>query len=141
MRAEEMVLVKAEALAHAGKFDEAKTTLESLMKLRNPSGYADQLASLTNSAAISFTSFGATTTLMDMILLQRRIELWGESERIFDILRQKTGFDRNAPNSNHSQKLNFDTRQPDSKEFILTIPQKEFDGNPNLDATADQNPI
>ena len=111
------------------------------MKLRNPSGYADQLASLTNSAAISFTSFGATTTLMDMILLQRRIELWGESERIFDILRQKTGFDRNAPNSNHSQKLNFDTRQPDSKEFILTIPQKEFDGNPNLDATADQNPI
>ena len=141
MRAEEMVLLKAEAQAHAGKFGEAKTTLESLMKLRNPGGYADQLTGLTNSADLSYTSFGANTTLMDMIMLQRRIELWGESERIFDVLRLKTGFDRNAPGSNHSQKLNFNTRQVDSKEFILTIPQKEFDGNPNMDATADQNPI
>jgi hypothetical protein len=77
-----------------------------------------------------------------MIILQRRIELWGETERIFDILRMKTGFNRNAAGSNHSQKLaNINTLLPDNKEFILTIPQKEFDSNPALDATTDQNPM
>jgi hypothetical protein len=78
---------------------------------------------------------------MDLILLQRRIELWGESQRIFDILRLKTGFDRKAPNSNHSFQVNFNTLLPDNKEFILTIPQKEFDGNPNMNIATDQNPL
>ena len=142
MRAEEMQLVKAEALCHNGQYPEAKAALEELMKLRNPTGYANQLTSLTNSKDISFASYGSVTTLMDMILLQRRIELWGESERIFDVLRLKTGFDRNAPNSNHSQKLaTINTLEPASKHFILTIPQKEFDGNKSLDATKDQNPL
>ena len=143
MRAEEMQLVKAEALCHNGQYPEAKAALEALMKLRNPTGYANQLASLTMSKDLSFVSYGSVTTLMDMILLQRRIELWGEAERIFDILRLKTGFDRTAPNSNHSQKLlpTINTLEPASKHFILTIPQKEFDGNPSLDATKDQNPL
>lgn len=143
MRAEEMQLVKAEALCHNGQYAEAKAAISELMKLRNPTGYAQQLEGLTDSKDISFGSYGTVTTLMDMILLQRRIELWGESERIFDILRLKTGFDRTAPNSNHSQKLlpNINTLEPANKNFILTIPQKEFDGNTALDATADQNPL
>lgn len=141
MRAEDMVLIKAEALCKAGSYTEAKTAIESLMKLRNPTGYATQLSSVSLSNAISFTSFGTVTTLMDLILLQRRIELWGESERIFDILRLKTGFSRNAPNSNHPVLLTFNTLDPANKEFILTIPQKEFDGNPNLKIATDQNPL
>lgn len=142
MRSEEMLLVKAEALCHNKQYPEAKAEITKLMKLRNPSGYTQQLNGLTDSDAISFVSFGTVSTLMDMILLQRRIELWGESERIFDILRLKTGFNRNAPSSNHSQKLPaIDTLLPDNKEFILTIPQKEFDGNKSLDATKDQNPL
>ena len=67
--------------------------------------------------------------------------IWGEAERIFDIQRLKMGFDRTAPNSNHSQpNVGFDTTQPESNNFILAIPQKEFDGNPNM-GPADQNPI
>lgn len=141
MRAEEMVILKAEALCQAASYAEAKTTIESLMKLRNPTGYAMQLSAVSLSNTISFPSFGTVTTLMDLILLQRRIELWGESQRIFDILRLKTGFDRHAPNSNHSFQVNFNTLLPDNKEFILTIPQKEFDGNPNMNIATDQNPL
>lgn len=141
MRAEDMVLIKAEALCHAGSYAEAKLAVESLMKLRNPTGYAQQLSSVTLNNTISFASFGTVTTLMDIILQQRRIELWGESERIFDILRLKTGFDRKAPNTNHPVVLTFNTLDPANKEFILTIPQKEFDGNPSLSIATDQNPL
>ena len=38
-------------------------------------------------------------------------------------------------------KLSDETRQPDYKGFILTIPQSEFDGNINMDPIADQNPL
>jgi len=141
MRAEEMQLVKAEALCRAGNYTEAKDALVSLMKLRDP-GYEMSLEGLEMSNELTMGSIGDVNTLLDMIVLQRRIELWGETERIFDILRMKTGFDRNAVGSNHTQKLpNINTLQPDNKEFILTIPQKEFDSNPAMDATADQNPI
>ena len=43
--------------------------------------------------------------------------------------------------SNHVVKLSDETRQPDYKGFILTIPQSEFDGNINMDPIADQNPL
>jgi len=141
MRAEEMVLVKAEALANDNKLAEARTALESLMSLRNPTGYQGILNAMTLSNQHTMGSIGTPTTLMDQIILQRRIELWGEAERIFDIQRLKMGFDRNAAGSNHSFKPTFNTLEIASKEFILTIPQKEFDGNPNMNATTDQNPL
>ncbi|QBR13385.1 RagB/SusD family nutrient uptake outer membrane protein [Sphingobacterium sp. CZ-2] len=141
MRAEEMQLVKAEALANAGRLAEAKTALEDLLKLRNPSGYQAMLANVTMSKDLTMGSIGAPRTLMDHIILQRRIELWGEAERAFDILRLKTGFDRKAGNTNHSFFVNWNTLEPANKEMILTIPQKEFDGNKSLDATKDQNPM
>lgn len=141
MRAEEVQLVRAEALCRAGQLDQAKAALEELMELRNPTGYQQILNGLTMSNNYTMGSIGSPTTLLDMIILQRRIELWGESERIFDILRMKTGFDRRANGTNHSAIPTFDTLDPANKEFILTIPQKEFDGNPNMDATRDQNPM
>ena len=141
MRAEEMQLVKAEALCNADQYAEAKSALAELLKLRNPTGYEAGLNQATLSKSITAGSTGTPVTLMDHILLQRRIELWGEAERIFDILRLKTGFNRNAANSNHTSKPTWNTMEAASKEFILTIPQKEFDGNPNMDATKDQNPL
>ncbi|GAB3413307.1 RagB/SusD family nutrient uptake outer membrane protein [Niabella aquatica] len=141
MRAEEMQLVKAEALCHAEKYAEAKEALAALWKLRNPTGYQAALDQATLSKELTMGSTGTPITLMDYIILQRRIELWGEAERIFDILRLKTGFNRNAAGSNHSSKPTWNTLDPANKEFILTIPQKEFDGNPNMNATTDQNPL
>ncbi len=142
MRREEMELVKAEALCRSEKYTEAREILVKIMKLRDPQGYELSLTGITDSKELTMGSIGTPTTLLDMILLQRRIELWGETERIFDIMRLKTGFNRNAANSNHSQKITtIDTSIPDNKEYILTIPQKEFDSNPQMDATKDQNPI
>ena len=34
-----------------------------------------------------------------------------------------------------------DTEDPESYAWVLTIPQTEFDGNPNMDPSKDQNPI
>lgn len=140
LRAEEMQLVLAEALANADRLPEAKDALAALMSRRNPN-YQAILDNVVMSKELRMGSIGTPTTLMDQIILQRRIELWGEAERIFDILRLKTGFSRNAPGTNHSALLTWDTLDPDNKEFILTIPQKEFDGNPNMDANTDQNPM
>lgn len=145
MRAEEMQVVLAEALCRDQKYAEAKTELEKLLKLRYPANYDwaanSPIKNATMSNEYTMGSIGSAKTLLDHILLQRRIELWGEAERIFDLQRLKIGFDRNASGSNHSQKnLSFDTKQPAAKEFILTIPQKEFDGNPNM-GPADQNPM
>lgn len=141
MRAEEMQLVKAEALCHAERYAEAKDALAALWKLRNPTGYQATLDQATLSKELTMGSTGSPVTLMDHIILQRRIELWGEAERIFDVLRLKTGFNRNVTGSNHSSKPTWNTLEAASKEFILTIPQKEFDGNPNMNATTDQNPL
>ena len=141
MRAEEMQLVMAEALCHDKKYAEAKTELEKLLKLRNPD-WATMLDNAVMSDNYTMGSIGTATTLMDHIILQRRIELWGEAERIYDIQRLKQGFDRGVKDvSNHSQFIPaINTKEVGSKEFILTIPQKEFDGNPNM-GPADQNPM
>ena len=75
---------------------------------------------------------------MDEIILQRRIELWGEGFRIYDIMRLKTGVSRNWSGSNHPVSL--EISDPDSWDWIMMIPQMEFDGNINMDPGNDQNP-
>lgn len=142
MRKAEMQLVYAEALCRDQKYTEAKAALEELLKVRRDD-WATVLDGVTMSNELTMGSIGDAKTLMDHIILQRRIELWGEAERIFDLQRLKMGFDRGsaAGGSNHSNFLPaFDSKVPASKEFILTIPQKEFDGNPNM-SPADQNPM
>ena len=148
LRLEEMILVKAEAECHAGQYDNAINTLKPLMQNRMDAeafkNYETYLAGLQKSNNITFTggTYGAITTLMDEILLQRRIELWGEGRRLFDIIRLKTGFTRNFPDTNHSNLLQtIDTSTPDSKYFIFPLPQSEFDGNTSLNVSTDQNPV
>jgi hypothetical protein len=72
------------------------------------------------------------------ILLERRIELWGEGFRGFDLKRLKLGVDRN--NSNHNPLVARTMTLPaESGEFIYQIPQAEIDANPNI-GEEDQNP-
>ncbi|MGL5318450.1 MAG: RagB/SusD family nutrient uptake outer membrane protein [Bacteroidales bacterium] len=148
MRLEEMVLIKAEAECHAGQYDNAIATLKTLMAKRLPAAdqanYSSYLSNLTKSGNVTFTqgTYGDVSTLMDEIILQRRIELWGEGRRLYDIIRLKTGFTRNFPETNHSNKLeSIDTATPDSKYFIFPLPQSEFDGNPSISLETDQNPV
>ena len=60
-----------------------------------------------------------STTLLDEILLQRRIELWGEGVRLLDYRRYI---------------------DPENWELTMMIPMTEFDGNESLNITTDQNP-
>lgn len=138
MRKAEMYLNEAEALCQLGQYPQARALLEELVGYKDPD-YAERLSQVTDSKTLNLKSFGAISTLMDEIILQRRIELWGEGFRVLDIMRLKTGMDRGWTGSNHPVKSPVIT-DADSWDYIMMIPQKEFDGNPQMDPSKDQNP-
>jgi len=146
MRHEEMMLVEAEAMCMQGKYGEARSVLEELIAQRDDShdisSRIDANTLTTSDANGPTTPAMGAVTLLDEIILQRRIELWGEVGRIFDIKRLKTGFTRNFEGSNHVDKLlTRNTLNPQYPDFVMSIPQSEFDGNSSLDETSDQNPF
>jgi hypothetical protein len=144
MRHEEMLLIKAEAQCMQDNYTGARATLTELIDERGDydlSRYTDSKVLTTTDANGPTTPAGGAVTLLDGIMLQRRIELWGEAGRILDIQRSQTGFTRTFTGSNHSAKLANINTDVASKEFILTIPQTEFDGNINMDEQKDQNPL
>ncbi len=145
MRHEEMMLIKAEAMCMQGKYSEARVVLNELMAERDPdyeiSNLTDANTLTTDDANGPTTPAGGSVTLLDEIILQRRIELWGETGRIMDIKRLKTGFSRNFEGSNHPDKLlSRNTLDPEYPDFVMSIPQSEFDGNENMNENSDQNP-
>lgn len=127
MRASEMYLIQAEALARQGQDANARTILEQLVKARN--------------SAYSAATFSGTA-LVNEILLQRRIELWGEGFSMFDIKRNNSGLNRPSGTGNHGAP-NFNpvvyTLPPSSPLFLMRIPQRELDNNSAM-TPADQNP-
>ena len=145
MRLEEAVLIRAEALCRLGEYKEAREALCELGSRRDP-GYAARVSKLSGDEQ-TFASTGVVKTLMDEILLQRRIELWGETGRIFDILRLGKGWTRDwtvgNEKSNHTNILSkypeYAAFPADYMECILMIPQTEIDNNPNI-SDEDQNP-
>lgn len=128
MTVAEMYLIKAEGLARQGGKDaDAIAALETLVKARYP---AYSAAGLTGQA------------LIDEILLQRRIELWGEGFGLWDIKRLNQGLNRPTGPGNHgapNYNPNVFTTSPKDARFLMRIPQKELDNNVNM-TTADQNP-
>ena len=145
MRLEEAVLIKAEALCRLKEYKDARAALCELGSRRDP-GYAARVSRLEGDEQ-TFSSTGVVKTLLDEILLQRRIELWGETGRIFDILRLGKGWTRNwtvgGEKSNHTNILSkyseYAAFPADYIECILMIPQTEIDNNPNI-SDEDQNP-
>ena len=119
MRAAEMVLIEAEALARQGQNAQAATVLKELMSNRQPSW---------NQSSVS----------VDDVLLQRRIELWGEGFAYFDLKRNNRGIDRNYDGSNHLAGYlhtipAFDVR------WTYQIPQTEMQENSHIQ-DSEQNP-
>lgn len=137
MRVEEMYLTAAEAACQSDDDITAKKYLTALMNERD----ADYTTAKTGKDLTELTS-GETGSLLEEILIQRRIELWGEYGRIYDIRRLKQGFRRTTDMGWPTSALlsNRPTDNPESYMWVLTIPQTEFDGNENMDGTTDQNP-
>lgn len=124
MRAAEMYLTEAEALARSGKSAEAADVLYDLISTRD-------------SAYTKSTSTG--TALVDEILLHRRIELWGEGFAWFDMKRNGVALVRDYTGSNHVAfgNKNYDS---DANEMVFQIPLKELDNNDQIGEN-DQNPL
>jgi starch-binding outer membrane protein, SusD/RagB family len=124
MRASEMYLIEAEALARTNQPGQAKTVLESLVQTRLP----------------GYTTSATGQALIDEILLQRRIELWGEGFSLLDLKRLNMPLIRPSGEGNHDPALAVVfTRSITHPAFLFRIPQDEIDANDAL-TVADQNP-
>jgi hypothetical protein len=130
-----MQLIIAETACRLGNEDEAITALNNLMKTRD----ANYDCSGKTGTAMGALTTDETGSLLEEIILQRRIELWGEYGRIYDIKRLRQGFVRTAemghPSAGLLETLHVD--DPESFDWVLTIPQAEFDANKFMV----QNPI
>ena len=142
MRASEMLLVEAEALARDGFPEKAVVPLNELRHARGLGDY-----DLTGKSQ---------QDVIDEILMERRRELWGEGFGITDILRTQQSVKR-VMLSAEEQKQEVDAWQegggfakrnplghwfvtfsegevfvPNSTNYLYAIPKEETDANPNL---------
>lgn len=138
MRVEEMYLMLAEANCRLGDDAAATKALMTVMAQRDRS----YTCTKTGTALGELTS-DVTGSLLEEIITQRRIELWGEYGRVYDIKRLKQGFIRTAEMGWPTTALltNRPTNNPENYMWVMTIPQSEFDGNINMDPAKDQNPL
>lgn len=122
MRVAEMYLIEAEALARAGGQDaEAAQVLFELASKRDPD---------------YVLSANTGQDLIDEIMIQRRVELWGEGFRFYDLKRLNLPLDRNGANHSVAVASTMDVPAGDiTWEFL--IPRTELNSNEN----AVQNPL
>lgn len=140
MRYEEMCLIAAEAACHENDYDNARLYLKELLKKRD-TNYEAAIASYSDGNTINNETSTTINNLMDFILLQRRIELWGEAPRMHDIKRLGLGVNRNFADDELNNHVYVKSWAPRHKHFIYAIPQKEFEGNSALNLETDQNPL
>jgi len=118
MRAAEMYLIEAEAKVRQGDASGAATVLGELMKNRQP-------------------SWNKQTVSLDDVLLQRRIELWGEGFAGFDLRRLNKGFDRDYEGTNHLAGFIIAVPAQDPK-WVYQLPQREMQENTKI-SESEQN--
>ncbi len=115
MRVSEMCLIEAEAQARLGFDVLAAAALYEMAFVRDPS---------------YVLSVNAGQALIDEIMIQRRVELWAEGERFFDLKRLNLPLDRNG--GNHSSSINgtlMDVPAGDTR-WTRLIPLDEMNANP-----------
>jgi hypothetical protein len=110
MRAAELYLIEAEAQARNANYPAAAAVLYTLAVNRDPS-YV--LSSQTGAA------------LIDEIMTQRRVELWGEGFRFYDLKRTNTALNRTGANHNATYANVLNVPAGD-KTWQFLIPQDEI---------------
>lgn len=124
MRTAEMVLIQAEALARKGEYEQAADVLRPMMNKYFDGGWDVQRVSVED------------------VMLQRRIELWGEGFSFFDLKRTNKGIDRAYDGNNHLENYQLQVPAHDVR-WTYQIPLSAFDSsdeNFDLDHETDQNP-
>ncbi|MDC1106639.1 RagB/SusD family nutrient uptake outer membrane protein [Prolixibacteraceae bacterium] len=115
MRVGEMFLIEAEAEARSGNFAKAQSVLNELVSTRDK----------------TFKTTLSGEALIDQILLQRRIELWGEGFRLMDLQRLNKGYTRDYKGTNHNSTVLL-TVPAASPLFLHAIPRNEMDTNDKM---------
>ena len=113
IRASSLYYVQAEALARQGREAEAKQVLFEIASKRDK---AYTLSSKTGNE------------LINEIILQKRIELWGEGYAWFDMKRLNTPLERVYTGTNHT----FGRFNLTPDKFRFQIPNKEINNNPQI---------
>lgn len=118
MRAAEMYLIEAEAYARmGGKETEARAALNALRQNRET--VAGNYVASTNTGV----------ALIDEIMLNRRLELWGEGFRFYDLKRLNLPLSRTG--ANHQVSLCIETAiAAGDVRWEWLIPKQEMDSNP-----------
>ena len=125
MRIEEMYFIEAEAVAHKN-LNEGKKLLEDFIRTRNP-----EYTSNANSIK---------TFLIDDLLLQKRIEFWGEGILIYDYKRLNAGIERGYSGTNHASVYRFNCKGR-SPQWNIVVTRGEFQSNQGItDATNNPDP-
>lgn len=124
MRAAEMYLIEAEALARDNQDGLAAQVLYDLISTRDDN---------------YFLSSNTGQNLIDEIMIQRRIELWGEGFRWLDLKRLNLPLNRKEAGSRHTSSRTAGLLEvaADDNRWVWVIPQDEIDSNPLVE----QNPI
>jgi hypothetical protein len=121
MRSSEMYLIEAEALARLGGANEAlaRTRLFDLVSERDD-------------AYVLSTNTGQA--LINEILLQRRIELFFEGFRWFDMLRNDEVLDMAGTGADPNLYVAgmYQDRPSVNNRWVFLIPQREINANPNI---------
>lgn len=123
MRIAEMYLIEAEAQARSGNSTAAAQALFPLAKNR------DARYVLSNKSGAA---------LIEEIMIQRRVELWGEGFRFLDLKRTNADLDRRGAN-HKSDVANILFVPAGDPSWQWLIPQDEINSNPAIEP-ADQNP-
>ncbi len=121
VRSAEMYLIEAEAQARLGNDVLAQTVLTEF--------------ALTRDAYYTATNTGQA--LIDEIMIQRRIELWGEGFRWYDLKRLNLPLDRTGANHDASVCGNLFQVPAGDVRWQWLIPEDEMNDNPNMV----QNPL
>ncbi len=114
VRSASLYYIEAEALARSGNEGTAKQVLYDITITRDPS-------------YVLSTNTGAA--LINEIIFQKRIELWGEGYAWFDMKRLGVALHRDYVGTNHPAfgKLNIPAGD---NRFTFQVPQAEVDANP-----------
>lgn len=96
-----------------------------------------ELVSAPDSDALKSVNTGGA--LIQEILTQRRMELWGEGFRFFDLKRTNSDLDRTGANHNSSTLNDLLYVPAGDPRWQWKIPGAQLDSNPFI-SDADQNP-
>ena len=119
MRVEEMYFIKAEALAANGDIPAGQAVLNDFMRNRIADG------------SYSCSAFTDLESFTDELLLQKRIEFWGEGILIYDYKRLAEGITRGYEGTNHASVFCYNS-EGRSPQWNIVITRTEFQANKGI---------